>query len=315
MNISEHTTNLRKYMEFRKYSPQSISNYCSAFTSFLAFFEKRGVQHPDKITSNMVIEFLGQFKEPATHSGYHSAIKVYYEKVAHTGIEKFKYIERPKRNKKLPIVLSVEEIQRMFDVCHNLKHKAIFALLYSCGLRVSEVINLKWSHIDRSRGVINILAAKGNKDRQVPINDQLLTMMENYWREFRTKDYVFAGQCSEQYSTESILQVIKQLAAKANIKKRVYTHLIRHCSFTHLVENGTDINIIQKLAGHSNVKTTHIYTHISHNLISKIQSPLTQINLCAKKKNKKSRLSPTGFIAKSAEKNSGQRRSMPPPAR
>lgn len=279
MKISAHTDKLRKYMEFRNYSGNSVNNYCSNFSGFLAYFEKQGITHPDKINHTMVIEFLSQFKEPATHSGYHSAIKVYYEKVARIGIDKFKYIERPKKSKKLPIVLSQDEIQKMFDVCENIKHKVILALLYSAGLRVSELINLKWSHIDRSRMIINIIQAKGKKDRQVGLNAPLIPILEKYFREYKSTEYVLNGQNFPQYSARSVGEVIKQLAMKAGLSKRVYTHLIRHCTFTHLVEMGTDINLIQRLAGHSNVKTTAIYCHISDSVISKIQSPIANIRL------------------------------------
>ncbi len=279
MNISEHSDKLRKYMEFRNYSPRSTDNYVCCFEKFLSEFEKKDITHPSKITSDAIISFLSRFKEPATHSGYHSAIKIYYEKIARVGIEKFKYIERPKRNKKLPIVLSIEEIQRMFNVCENKKHKVILALLYSCSLRVSELINLKWMDIDRSRMIINIIQAKGNKDRQVGLNDKLIGLLADYYREYKSVIYVLNGQGeSAQYSERSVGEVIKQLATKASIcNKRVYTHLMRHTSATHMVESGVDINLIQKLLGHSNVKTTSIYTHISHNHISKIQSPLANI--------------------------------------
>lgn len=279
MNISDNTSKLRNYLTFRNYSKCSVENYCSCFSGFLKYFEKKGVTHPDRINSEMIIEFLSQYEEPSTHSGYHSAIKIYYEKIAKVGIEKFKYIERPKRNKKLPIVLSVEEIQGMFNACDNLKHRVVLGLLYSCGLRVSELINLKWEHIDRSRMIINIIQAKCKKDRQVGLNDKLIELLKAYWLKYQSNIYVLNGQSSLQYSDRSVGEVVKQLAVKAGIKKRVYTHLIRHCSFTHLMESGVDISLIQKLAGHSNVKTTQIYCHISHNLISKIQSPLNSINI------------------------------------
>jgi site-specific recombinase XerD len=194
--------------------------------------------------------------------------------------EKISKIPYPKSDKKLPIVLSVDEIQNMFSVCENRKHRAILALLYSCGLRVSELINLKWEHIDRGRKVINIIQAKGKKDRQVPLNEKLVFVLTEYWKEYKSKVYVFNGWKNEpQYSERSVGQVVKQLAVKAGIKKDVYTHLIRHCNATHLVEAGTDINLIQRLLGHSNVKTTMIYTQISHNLISGINSPLNAIKL------------------------------------
>lgn len=279
MNISDHSTKLRNYMEFRKYAEASTDNYVCCFEKFLAEFEKKGVAHPSKINADMIIEFLSQFKEPSTHSGYHSAIKMYYKKVAKIGIEKFKYIERPRRHNKLPIILAVDEIQRMFDVCENKKHKVILALLYSCSFRVSELINLKWSHIDRSRMIINIIQAKGNKDRQVALNDILIELLKEYYAEYKSKEYVLNGQTKLQYSDRSVGEVVKQLAAKAGIKKDVHTHLIRHTSATHMVEQGIDINLIQKLLGHSNVKTTNIYLHISDNHISKIPSPLKQIKL------------------------------------
>lgn len=127
--------------------------------------------------------------------------------------------------------------------------------------------------------VINIIAGKGNKDRQVMLPDTLIPLLENYYRLYKPVTYVINGQSSLQYSDRSVLQLIKSIAHKAGINKRVYTHLLRHCSFTHLVEAGTDINIIQKLAGHNNVKTTMIYTHISDNIISRINSPINNINL------------------------------------
>jgi site-specific recombinase XerD len=221
-----------------------------------------------------------QFKEPSTHSAYHSALKLYYEKISKNGSEKFKYIERPKKCKKLPIVFSQEEVQRMFDVCENKKHKTILALLYSTGMRAFELINLKWENLDRSRMVINIIKGKGNKDRQVPLSVAIIPLLEEYWREYRSKEYVLNGQNdTPQYSTRSVGNVVKNLAEKAKINKRAYTHLMRHNCFTHMVENGVDINLIKTLAGHSSVKTTMIYTHISHNIISKIQSPIQNIKL------------------------------------
>ena len=192
---------------------------------------------------------------------------------------KIQKIPYPKSEKRLPIVLSQEEVQKMFNVCENLKHKVILGLLYSCGLRVSELTSLKWSDIDRSRMIINVIGGKGNKDRQVMLDISLIPLLEKYWREYKTKSYVLSGQFTDQYSKTSVNQVMKQLAEKAGINKRVYAHLMRHNCFTHMVEKGVDINIIQKIAGHSNVKTTLIYTHISHNIISNVSSPLSKINL------------------------------------
>jgi len=276
MNISEHTGNFIQEMKRRNYSQNTIDNYSSCIKYFFAQSAK---DHPKNINEQDIKDFLGKFTEVNTQRNYHSAIKKFYD-VCLGQKEKFKYIPYAQKNSKLPIVLSVEEIQKMFSVCENTKHKVILALLYSCGLRVSELINLKWADIDRSRMIINIIQAKGKKDRQVMLTPQLIPLLEKYYKEYKSKTYVLNGWKNElQYSDRSVGEVVKQLATKAGISKRVYTHLLRHCSFTHMVENGTDINLIQKLAGHSNVKTTSIYTHISHNLISKIHSPLANINL------------------------------------
>ena len=128
--------------------------------------------------------------------------------------------------------------------------------------------------------IINIIQAKGKKDRQVMLTQSLIPLLEKYWKEYKSRVYVLNGWKDElQYTDRSVGQVVKQLATKAGLNKRVYTHLLRHCAFTHMVENGTDLGLIQKLAGHNNIKTTQIYTHISHNLISKINSPLQNIYL------------------------------------
>jgi site-specific recombinase XerD len=192
---------------------------------------------------------------------------------------KLKYIEYPRSEKKLPIVLSSGEIQAMFDVCQNLKHRVILALLYGTGMRVGELINLQWSHIDRANMVIHIKAGKGTKDRQVQLTQGLIDLLEKYFREYKCKPYVLSGQFEAQYSERSVNEVLKQLAVKAGIKKKVHAHLFRHSAFTNLLEAGVDISIIQRLAGHNSPKTTQIYTHISSGLISKTYNPLSQISI------------------------------------
>lgn len=275
MNISSHIGLFEKEMKRRNFSNQTTENYSSCLKKFFGQSKK---DHPSNINEQDIRDFLSKFDEPNTQRGYHSAIKKFYE-ICLGQKEKFKYIPYCKSSKKLPIVLSKDEIQKMFDVCENLKHKVILALLYSAGLRVSELINLKWSHIDRSRMIINIIQAKGKKDRQVALNASLIPLLEKYFRQYKSVEYVLNGQNYPQYSKGSVGEVIKQLARKAKLSKRVYTHLIRHCTFTHMVEMGTDINLIQRIAGHSSVKTTAIYCHISDNLISKIQSPIDNISL------------------------------------
>lgn len=275
MNIGKLLQLYSEDLRLKSYSKASISNYSSQIKVFLEYFDSI-VTKPTEINERQIKEWL--LKTNMVNSLKHriSALKLFYRYTIKQPM-KLRYIEYPRSEKKLPIVLSQDEIQKMFDVCENLKHKTVLALLYSCGLRVSELINLKWQHIDRSRMIINIISGKGKKDRQVMLTPELIPLLEDYWRKYKSKEYVLNGQFKLQYSQTSVLQVIKQLSQKAEIKKHVYTHLFRHCCFTHMVEAGTDINLIQKLAGHSNVKTTMIYLHLSDALISQINSPLKNI--------------------------------------
>lgn len=276
MNITKYTDQYRKDLEFKNYSKNTIDNYVCQVELFLKHHSLLFTD-PSRINESAIKEWIRQGKSVNGIKHRISALKLFYIHTIKQPL-KFKHIEYPRAEKKLPIVLSVDEIQKMFDVCKNKKHKVILALLYSCSLRVSELINLKWEHIDRSRMVINIIQAKGKKDRQVPLNDKLIILLEDYYKEYKSKEYVLNGQFSLKYSDRSVGEVVKHLALLAGIEnKRVYTHLMRHTSATHMVEAGTDLNLIQRLLGHANVKTTAIYTHISHSLISKIQSPLQQI--------------------------------------
>jgi integrase/recombinase XerD len=275
MNIGNYTRKLSEYMEYKRYSKNSIKAYVACVGKFLKHFEGEATK-PSEISAGKIKKFLAEFTDPNTHKAYLSAIKLFYDKVGKQP-NKLDKVEYPRKSKKLPIVLSTNEIQRMFNVCENLKHKTIIALLYSCGLRLQELIDLEWQHIDRSRMIINVVLGKGNKDRQVFLPETILPLLEKYYRQYRPVKYVLNGQTEPQYTQSSVRAVVKQLAEKARINKRIYPHLLRHCTFTHMVEQGTDINLIQRIAGHSNVKTTMLYCHLSDNLISKIQSPINKI--------------------------------------
>lgn len=277
MNIGKYVQLYSEDLQLKNYSKNTIKNYVSQVELFLKYFNDK-VAKPSEISESEIKKWLLLANTINSRKHRISSVKLFYQFTIHQPL-KFKHIEYPRSEKKLPNVLSKNEIQKMFDVCENTKHKVILALLYSTGIRVSELINLKWSNIDRSRKIINIVAGKGNKDRQVMLSENIIPLLEKYYREYKTKIYILSGQFSEQYTSSSIGKVIKQLAEKSHVNKHVYTHLIRHCSFTHLVEDGIDINHIQRLAGHSNVKTTMGYLQISSNLIASIKSPINNINI------------------------------------
>jgi len=276
MQIRKYIDNYSRDIELVYNSKATKDNYKSQVLGFLNYFKDE--IEPKAISNDKIKDWLLEAKTINSRKHRLCAINSFY-KITIGMPSKVSKIPYPKSEKKLPIVLSQDEVQKMFDVCENVKHKVILALLYSCGLRVSELINLQWKNIDRSRMIINIIAGKGKKDRQVMLSPELIPLLEKYWNHYKTKTFILSGQFSDKYSSTSVGQVIKQLAEKAGIKKRVWTHQMRHNCFTHMVENGTDINLIQKLAGHNNVKTTLMYTQISDNLISKIQSPISSIKL------------------------------------
>lgn len=255
-------------LQLRNYCYNTVKCYKGLVRSFIMHFYK----HPTLILEEEIKTYLLESSSQSLLKQRIGAIKRFYELVIKDPL-KFKYIQYPRTEQHLPDILSTDEIRRLFEACTNLKHKAILFLFYSTGMRESEVINLKIKDIDSSLMQIHIRQAKGKKDRIVPLSEPTLKALRAYFKEEKPRNYLFNGQFSDQYSATSIQQFIKKYAAIAKIKKRVYPHLLRHCSATHLYESGTDLTIIQKILGHKNQKTTMIYTHLSNNLISKVRTP------------------------------------------
>ncbi len=202
---------------------------------------------------------------------------MYFKTCRDTKIEIDK-IHRPKRAKVLPNVLSKEEVKKILDAHSNLKHKAMLSMIYSCGLRRSELLNLKFSDIDSKRNIVLLKNAKGKKDRIAPLSPKILAMLRTYYKEYKPKNWLFEGQKQgEQYSEKSLQSVLKQALQKVGITKPVTLHWLRHSYATHLLESGTDLRYIQELLGHSSSKTTEIYTHVSTKNIQQIKSPFDDL--------------------------------------
>jgi integrase/recombinase XerD len=177
--------------------------------------------------------------------------------------------KRPKSEKKLPRVIDSNLIIERLNKIENLKHKSVLTLAYSVGLRVSEVPNLKIEDIDSKRMLIHIKNGKGKKDRIVPLSETVLLLLREYYKQYRPTKYLFNGLNSNQYTIQSCQKLYKKY-----IDQNSSIHTLRHSSFTNLLESGTDLRIIQKLAGHSSSKTTEIYTHVSTQILSKVKLPI-----------------------------------------
>ncbi|MCG8305878.1 MAG: tyrosine-type recombinase/integrase [Cytophagales bacterium] len=184
---------------------------------------------------------------------------------------RFYEIERPIKEHKLPKVLSKEEVLTIIDHTNNIKHRCIVSLLYSAGLRRSELINLKIPDIDSKRMLIRVEDAKGNKDRCYSLlSNTVLQDLRRYYLQYKPQKYLFEGPHKEKYSSTSIASIIKNSAEKAGIKKNVTPHMLRHSFATHLLENGTDLRNIQALMGRNSLKTTEIYTHVAATSFNKV---------------------------------------------
>ena len=274
MNIPKYAEMYRKDLSLKNYAKNSIDNYVSQVNLFMS--EHYDFTEPSKINESAIKDWL--LKSNSVNGRRHrlSALKLFYKYTIKQPM-KLRYIEYPRSEKKLPQPLEMVEIKAMLNSCKNIKHRAIIMLMISTGLRVSEVINLRVSDIDSTRMVINIIRGKGMKDRIVPLNEKLLTELRSYYKLYKPTEYLFNGQNSLQYSSRSINEFLKHYAKSAGINRNVHAHLLRHTCFTNLVESGVDTAIVQKIAGHQNIKTTQIYCHVSSALINKIYNPISAL--------------------------------------
>jgi len=188
-------------------------------------------------------------------------------------------IERPRRGRPLPKVLSVENVREIISSIENTKHRAIISLIYSAGLRRSELLNLKWQDIDLNRGLIILKNAKGNKDRIVPLASNIVPLLERYWGNRELSGYMFRGPDGGKYGSTSIHKIFQRAKSKAGIDIKCGVHVLRHSYATHLHERGVDIRVIQELPGHKSTRTTEIYTHVSSKTIQNIKSPFDDLEL------------------------------------
>ena len=182
-------------------------------------------------------------------------------------------LERPRKEKKLPVILSMEEVRRLIQCAYNIRHKALLSLIYSAGFRVGEAMRLRISDVDSERMLIHIKGAKGRKDRYTLLSKRALEILREHMRIYTPKIYIFEASGGKPYSVRSAQNVLQIAAKRAGIEKKITPHSLRHSFATHLLENGTDIRYIQNLLGHSSPKTTMIYTHVSDIAVQKIRNP------------------------------------------
>ena len=269
----------KQWLQSKRYSDNTIVTYADALKSFLKFFSNKPVSeitNQDFITFNT--DFVLKHKlSPSYQNQVVNAIKLFFKTVENRVID-IDQIHRPKREKLLPNVLSKEEIKQILNAHSNLKHKAMLSLIYSCGLRRSELLNLKIADIDSKRNLVIIRQAKGKKDRIAPLSAKTVELLRSYFTACKPKVWLFEGQDKQtRYDESSLASVLKQALEKSKITKPVTLHWLRHSYATHLLENGTDLRYIQEILGHSRSTTTEIYTHVSNKSIQKVISPFDSL--------------------------------------
>jgi site-specific recombinase XerD len=249
---------------YLNYSQRTKNNYLPHIRSFIEYIGNKQIIHSNSQDFQSYLDSYN-FTSVSQQNQVIKAIRFLYKEVLGKKYDKVSF-KRPRSEKKLPTVIDQETIKTKLSKIKNLKHKTILSLAYSVGLRVSEIVNLKIEDIDSKRMIIHIKNAKGKKDRVVPLSANILTLLREYYTQYKPKVFLFNGQTELQYSIRSCQSIYKKY-----IDSNSSIHTLRHSSFTGLLENGTDLRIIQKIAGHASSKTTEIYTHVSNQLLSKIQ--------------------------------------------
>ena len=270
--------NFFKYLRGKRYSQSTIDSYLYLVADFVEFHNEKALSEIDNRSVELFIEdvFIKRNYAISTQRQFISALKAFKSFYPKSQINSLN-LERPKANRHLPTVLSRIEIISIIRHTKNLKHRALIALIYSCGLRISEVLNMKLKHIDVHRQQVLIRNSKGRKDRYVILAESFLPLLQNYIYTYKPDIYLFEGQKKGSYSAESVRHFLKRSCTTAQIKKRVTPHTLRHSYATHLLENGVDLRYIQSLLGHAKPETTMIYTHVAKKDLLAIKSPLDTI--------------------------------------
>jgi len=263
------------FLKGKRYSQSTIQTY----TFFIADFINFHTKIPLKELSNRAVElfietvFMERNYSVSSQRQFISALKIFTVFCPQTKIHNLS-LERPKKSRILPSVLSQEEVLRIIQYTQNIKHRAILTLLYSCGLRIGGLINLKLIDFHMDRKQLIVKKGKGRKDRYVSLADSFLPLLSNYYHSYKPTIYFVEGQNGGKYSAESIRSFLRKSCKKAGIRKPVTPHTLRHSYATHLLENGVDLRYIQTLLGHSKPETTMIYTHVQRKDLMEIQNPL-----------------------------------------
>jgi len=275
MNI--HATYLNK-LERKNYSANTIQTYLGCFKHYMRFCSERSLD-PKTNYEQYILWLVKKNYSLSSQNQAINAIKFYLEKIE--GMDRILMnIDRPRKEKRIPEVLSKSEVKAILGSMRNVKHHAMLSLIYACGLRVGELINLKITDINGKRKLLHIKKGKGFKDRSIPIPESVLIMLRTYYKEYKPVVYMFEGQPKKnsktptKYSNTSLRLILKRALIRSGIKRRITLHTLRHSYATHMYEHGIELRSIQVLLGHSSSRSTEIYTHVATKHLGSLPSPI-----------------------------------------
>lgn len=279
----DHTESLyqfERYMKIRAYGDQTIKVYLIRIKSFLKFYYDKKIEHinNEDVQYYNYEQLIKRRVSYVVQNQFVTALSLFLRINKNSKVE-IDEIERAKRKRKLPTVLSKSEVEKIIRSTQNLKHKTLLLMVYGCGLRRGEVGSLLLEDINSERKVMLIRKAKGIKDRFVPISPKMLDQLRLYYSMYKPQKYIFETKPGFPYPGETVYKVFKRALEKSGVKKKAGVHCLRHSYATHLMENGTDLRHIQVILGHKNIKTTEIYTHVSNHNISNINSPADDLDI------------------------------------
>lgn len=280
-SFSVDVERLKKEMEYRNYSERTVDSYCLTMSAL----EKSAAKPLSQLTVVDLKTYLHHaltVKNCSTSYANQniSAFKIFTEDVMHKEWDGFK-IKRPRRTQKMPEVLSINEVERMIASTSNIKHRAMLTIMYSAGLRRMELLQLKPGDIDSERMLIKVKQGKGKKDRYSLLSTKALELLRLHYRLNRPKTYLFEpnGRAGMEVSDRTIDQIVKQSAKRVKITKNISCHTLRHSFATHLLEKGVNIKLIQEFLGHTSIKTTSRYLHLTNFNPSNVRSPLEEMEI------------------------------------
>ncbi len=270
---------VRQEMRLRNYSHKTIKAYLSCLRMFIRHIHPKHPREACDADLRTFVLYLIEREQYAssTINQVINALRLLYVDLYGRPMVLGK-LPRPRKERKLPVVLSEGEVRRLFDELPNLKHKAMLMVVYSAGLRVGEVVRLHWEDLDEERSMMHIRGGKGKKDRYTILSGIVVQALQRYWKVYQPREWLFEGQePGKPYSIRSAEKVFHQAAHRAGIDKDVSIHSLRHAFATHMLEQGTDVRYVQDLLGHESIKTTEIYTHVSRRKINQLRSPIEDV--------------------------------------